>query len=61
MGDEAAWVPTRACVLRWVGRTMVAQWSMKMAASAFCSRMPSVIPMAMAMSEALTEYSAQRQ
>lgn len=35
---------------------MVAQCSMKMAASAFCSRMPSVMPMAMAMRLALTEY-----
>jgi len=35
---------------------MVAQCSMKMAASAFCSRMPSEIAIDMAMSEAEMEY-----
>ena len=34
---------------------------MKMPAKAYCSRMPSVIAMPMAMSEAEIEYSAQRQ
>ena len=37
-------------------RTMVHQWSMKMEARAFCSRMPSEMAIDMAMSEAEIEY-----
>ena len=40
--------------------TIVHQWSMKIEARAFCSRMPSEMPMDMAMSEAEIEYSSHR-
>jgi len=60
-----AWIEDGGCdFLCYVGvggriegvRTMVHQWSMKMEARAFCSRMPSEIAIDMAMSEAEMEY-----
>lgn len=53
--------------VRWRGtlstknpKAMVDQWSMKMDARAFCSRMPSEMPIDMAIREAEIEYSSHR-